>query len=140
MPKSKKEYLSEPINVELEWIKDIRNKDIRSRMKALDLSISITYTYFVYHDYSVTQLAKINGTTEHQIVIWILIGAYTLNGGKHDFGSGRRLQGNEWDILLRRYPEAEETLPCHRCVWADLRTGRVICFRNCKGFNCFQSK
>ena len=111
MPKSKKEYLSEPINVELEWIKDIRNKDIRSRMKALDLSISITYTYFVYHDYSVTQLAKINGTTEHQIVIWILIGAYTLNG-----------------------------LPCHRCVWADLRTGRVICFRNCKGFNCFQSK
>ena len=51
----------------------------------------------MYHDYSVTKLAKINGTTEHQVVIWILIGAYTLGGGKHDFGDGRKLQGNEWD-------------------------------------------
>ena len=140
MPKSKKEYLSEPINVELEWINDIRNKHIRSRLKALDLSIAITYTYFVYHDYTVAQLARINGTTEKQIIIWILIGAYIIDGGRHDFGDGRKLQDNEWDILLRRYPEAEEALPCTRCVWADLRTGRVICFRNCKGYNCFQSK
>ena len=140
MENIKKEYLSEPINDELAWIKEIRSKDIRSRMRSLDLSISITYTYFVYRDHSVTKLAKINGTTEHQVVIWILIGAYTLGGGKHDFGDGRKLQGNEWDILLRRYPEAEEALPCTRCVWADLRTGRVICFRNCKGYNCFQSK
>ena len=140
MENIKKEYLSEPINDELAWIKEIRSKDIRFRMRSLDLSISITYTYFVYHDYSVTKLAKINGTTEHQVVIWILIGAYTLGGGKHDFGDGRKLQGNEWDILLRRYPEAEEALPCTRCVWADLRTGRVICFRNCKGYNCVQSK
>ena len=140
MAKSKKEYLSEPINVELEWINDIRNKHIRSRLKALDLSIAITYTYFVYHDYTVTQLARINGTTEKQIIIWILIGAYIIDGGRHDFGDGRRLQDNEWDMLTRKYPKAKGTLPCLRCVWADTRTGRVICFRNCKGFNCFQSK
>lgn len=140
MVKSKKEYLSEPINVELEWINDIRNKHIRSRLKALDLSIAITYTYFVYHDYTVAQLARINGTTEKQIIIWILIGAYIVDGGRHDFGDGRRLQDNEWDMLTRKYPKAKETLPCNRCVWADTRTGRVICFRNCKGYNCFQSK
>ena len=140
MAKSKKEYLSEPINVELEWIKDIKNKHIRSRLKALDLSIAITYTYFVYHDYTVAQLARINGTTEKQIIIWILIGAYIVDGGRHDFGDGRRLQDNEWDMLTRKYPKAKETLPCHRCVWADTRTGRVICFRRCKGYNCFQSR
>ena len=140
MAKSKKEYLSEPINVEFEWIKDIRNKHIRSRLKALDLSIAITYTYFVYHDYTVAQLARINGTTEKQIIIWILIGAYIVDGGRHDFGDGRRLHDNEWDMLTRKYPKAKKMLPCLSCVWADTRTGRVICFRNCKGFNCFQSK
>ena len=41
--------------------------------------------------------SSIWSVTEHQVVIWILIGAYTLGGGKHDFGDGRKLQGNEWD-------------------------------------------
>ena len=140
MSKTKKEYLSEPINVELDWINDIRNRYIRSRMRSLDLSISITYTYFVYHNYTIAQLAKINETTERQVIIWILIAAYTLDGGKHNFGDGRKLLENEMYMLLRRYPKAKETHPCHRCVWADLRTGRVLCFRDCKGFNCFLAK
>ena len=140
MSKTKKEYLSEPINVELDWINDIRNRYIRSNMRQLDLSISITYTYFIYHDYTIAQLAKINETTERQVIIWILIAAYTLDGGEYRFGDGRKLLRNEMDMLLRRYPKAKETLPCHRCVWADLRTGRVLCFRDCKGFNCFLAK
>ncbi|MBP3796755.1 MAG: hypothetical protein J6I46_03130 [Ruminococcus sp.] len=44
MSKTKKEYLSDPINIELDWINDIRNRYIRSNMRQLDLSISITYT------------------------------------------------------------------------------------------------
>ena len=88
MSKTKKEYLSEPINVELDWINDIRNRYIRSNMRKLDLSISITYTYFIYHDYTVAQLAKINETTERQVIIWILIAAYTLDGGEYRFGEG----------------------------------------------------
>ena len=88
MSKTKKEYLSEPINVELDWINDIRNSYIRSNMRKLDLSISITYTYFIYHDYTVAQLAKINKTTERQVIVWILIAAYTLDGGEYRFGEG----------------------------------------------------
>ena len=88
MRKTKKEYLSEPINVELDWINDIRNRYIRSNMRKLDLSISITYTYFIYHNYTVAQLAKINETTERQVIIWILIAAYTLDGGEYRFGEG----------------------------------------------------
>ena len=88
MSKTKKEYLSEPINVELDWINDIRNRYIRSNMRKLDLSISITYTYFIYHDYTVAPLAKINETTERQVIIWILIAAYTLDGGEYRFGAG----------------------------------------------------
>lgn len=90
MSKTKKEYLSEPINVELDWINDIRNRYIRSNMRQLDLSISITYTYFIYHDYTVAQLARINETTERQVIIWILIAAYTLDGGEYRFGEGLR--------------------------------------------------
>ena len=88
MSKTKKEYLSEPINVELDWINDIRNRYIRSNMRKLDLSISITYTYFIYHGYTIAQLAKINETTERQVIIWILIAAYTLDGGEYRFGEG----------------------------------------------------
>ena len=95
---------------------------------------------YVGPEYIVATDERFNGTTEKQIIIWILIGVYTLGGGKHDFGDGRKLHDNEWDMLTRKYPKAKETLPCLRCVWADTRTGRVICFRNCRGYNCFQSK
>ncbi len=140
MRKTQKEYLSEPINIELDWINDIRDRDIRSRMRKLDLSISITYTYFIYHGYTIAQLAKINETTERQVIIWILIGAYTLIGEDYNFGDGRNLDESELDMLFERYPEAKNSPKCHRCVWADLRTGRVLCFRDCKGFNCFLAK
>ena len=136
----KKEFLSEPIWKELRWIKDIQDKETRQRLRDLDHSISLTYTYFVYHDYTVKELAKIFNVKERQIVFWILMGAYIVDGGMDYFGDGTGVGKYQWIKLMGRYPKDKETLPCHRCVWADTRTGRVICFRNCKGFNCFQSK
>ena len=53
MANEKKQYLSESIDTELEWIKDVSDRTTRSRLRALDLEILITYTYFVYHNYSV---------------------------------------------------------------------------------------
>lgn len=140
MLRKQKEYLSDPISTELEWINDIRNKDIRLRLKALDLSVSITYTYYIYHNYTVKQLAMINSTTNRQVIVWIMICAYIVDGGKHDFGNGRRLQKKELDLLIKRYPKVQTVLPSCRCVWADTRTGRVICFRQCKGYSLFKSK
>lgn len=140
MRKTKKEYLSEPINVELDWINDIRDRNIRSRMRNLDLSISITYTYFIYHGYTIAQLAKINMTTEQQIIIWILICAYTLVEDDHDFGDGMNLDEFEEGFLFARFPEAKYAHKCHHCVWADLRTGRVLCYRDCENYNCFLPK
>ena len=139
MANEKKQYLSESIDTELEWIKDISDRTTRSRFRALDLEIIITYTYFVYHYYSVEQLARINDTSEQQIITWILIAAYIINGGSDDLGTGHELVDFQRRMLLHTYPKAKGTLPCHRCVWADTRTGRVICFRRCKNFNCFQS-
>ena len=140
MKKTKKEYLSEPIKVELDWINDIRDRNIRYRMRKLDLSISITYTYFVYHNYTIAQLAKINETTEQQVILWILIGAYTLVEGDHDFGDGRKLTESELYMLFERYPEAKDSPKCQCCVWADLRTGRVLCYRDCEDYKCFLAK
>ena len=138
--KKKKVFLSEPINKELKWIDEIEDRYIRDRLRNLENQISLTYTYFIYHDYTVKELAKIFEVTEQQVIIWILIGAYTLDGGDFNFGMGINLGESVKDILMRRYPEDKETIPCHRCVWADTRTGQVICFRNCRRFNCFQSK
>lgn len=137
---NKKAYLSQMVKKNLEWIKDIHDRDIRFMLDALDQSISLTYTYFVYHDYTVKELAKLNNTSNKQIITWILIVAYIVGGGKYDFGTGNGLYKKEWNMLMRKYPKAKQTLPCCKCIWADTRTGRVICFRNCRGYNNYKSK
>ena len=52
--KKKKVFLSEPINKELKWIDEIEDRYIRDRLRNLENQISLTYTYFTYHDYTVT--------------------------------------------------------------------------------------
>ncbi len=137
---NKKKQLSKNIKQELDWINDIKDRDIRFRLKALDHAISLTYTYYIYHGYTLEELAKINRATEYRVKTWILIVAYIISGGMYDFGLGKTLNKDERDLLKQKYPSVNDAPICKNCIWADSRTGHIICFRKCKEYNKFQSR
>ena len=77
--KTKKKYMSDDIETELEWVNDLPWQK-KIWYNKLNIRIRIAYTYYIYHNYSISELAKINRISEKTIVEWILTAAYIIDG------------------------------------------------------------
>lgn len=47
----------------------------------------------------------------------------------------------EWEqIRAKLLALAEKPSPCRNCVWADVRSGKILCTRDCTEMRCFSHK
>ena len=48
---------------------------------------------------------------------------------------------SEWEQIRKRLAELlMKPSPCRSCVWADVRSGKILCSRNCTEMRCFSHK
>ncbi|MCR5480914.1 MAG: hypothetical protein K6F27_13780 [Ruminococcus sp.] len=137
--KTKKKYMSDDIETELEWVNDLPWQK-KIWYNKLNIRIRIAYTYYIYHNYSISELAKINRISEKTIVEWILTAAYIIDGKYiklDDFGF---IEPRFMTNIIKRFPEVKNTPKCRDCVWADLKTGHRLCFRDCDHGSYYQRR
>ena len=136
----KKPYLSDPISKELAWVNDFNDPYKSMLFCRLNLKVSITYTYYIYHNYTIPELAEAAKTSEEKVIEWILTAAYIVAGGHLWLDKEGFPEYNYLNQIYTRFPEAEKRPGCKYCVWSDIKTGHVICFQDCKRGKCFQQK
>ena len=135
----KKEYLSDPIEIELEWVNDLPWQK-RIWFNKLNPRIAVAYTYYIYHGYSIGELACLNLVPTSMMIEWILTAAYVVDGKYVKFDDNGFVLPGFWTNIYKRFPNADKTVKCKDCVWADLKTGYRICFRNCDHGDCYQRR
>ena len=135
----KKKYLSDPIGTELEWVNDLPWQK-RIWFNKLNARIAVAYTYYIYHDYSIGELACLNLVPTSTMIEWILTAAYVIDGKYVKFDdNGFVITGFRTNIC-KRFPKTDKVTKCRDCVWADMKTGHRICFRDCDHYDHFQRR
>ena len=135
----KKVYLSDPIKTELQWVNDLPWTK-RIWYCKLNLKIQVVYTYYIYHNYTVAELAQLNDVSEEMLVDWLLMAAYVVDGKYVRLDGEGFVEKMYMRNVYERFPKAEQCPKCKECVWADMRTNHRLCFRYCKHDSCFQRR
>ena len=135
----KKEYLSDPIETELEWVNDLPWQK-KIWFNKLNLKIRIAYTYYIYHNYSIAELAEVSRVSEKTMTKWILTAAYVIDGKYVKLDDWGFIEPKFMTNIYKRFPETVGCPKCKDCVWADMKTGHRICFRDCDHYDHFQRR
>lgn len=137
--REKKKYLSDPIEKELAWVNDLPCEK-RTWFCKLNEVIRVAYTYYLYHNYSIDELAELNGAYRTEVIEWILTAAYVIDGKYIRLTNDGFLVSDFRYNVNKRFPLKNKVPKCKDCVWAELKTGHRICFRDCDHYNCFQRR
>ena len=117
-----------------------RIKKCLSAFNKLNVKIRIAYTYYIYHNYSIAELAEVSHVSEKTMTKWILTAAYVIDGKYVKLDDWGFIEPKFMTNIYKRFPEAVGCPKCKDCVWADMKTGHRICFRDCDHYDHFQRR
>ena len=138
--KHNKEFLSDPINTELSWIHDLQDSSTRALLRHMNYNITLAYTYYIYHDYSAQELAIVLKTKEEKIIEWILTAAYVIKGYTVRLTNEGFAERQFISQIYDEFPVIAANSRCRKCVWADIKTGHLLCFRDCEKHKMFTER